>query len=682
MAKWDNKPYSNFKSSGTSFDFLRFAEITRVDYFKHTVDIKYLDGENYATDVMVANPFISPNSFMGGMPDIGSIVVCYYFRLANNQGYPCILGFIPRNIFFSYDFEPVYLRSNIENSSDQIALTQRFKNWKLYPGDFWVSSKAGADLRLDEGVFLQNSAMNEINLDPFSQIASIMSQNQVLNSKAGRINFGFIHRNELIGNKDFGTQFLDASQYLTDGRLFYRVTDAPKTAQNPYGTLSIDNNGINGYTEFRLDLKEYSDLSLDLPEESSGGANLSPLYKANNSQESGKVTKPLVSLVVGTLVGNDAISSEGRKNYGKILMPVTFADNKTRTPDNIIATEQQVVNENGINGEKTQAGAFQVKIPNTLTSFNFTKEGVLEFSLDKSSSIHPLGAGRSANIGMTGSLKMMIGKEASDGKSLILDLLGGAQVFIGGESTNNRSLDVLMTNGLNFEIIGSDAGKNSIRGRIKNNVDLVIDGNRFTEVKGDDIYLIHGKLEHRVLGKKVDNFINDKSNNYGGGLKENVTADYQSNIGAGRKVVIAAPNLASGSLIADKERILLGNKELEMLLGNYTQKLIAGTYKEDILIGGKTTDIGIGNFKVSVGLGNINIETILGNVSIGTKVGQMSLEALTITMKALQITAKAPIVRIGSLTQGGVVNSGPAGHKDYLTGLPLLGSVTVTCNTI
>lgn len=682
MAKWDSKPFRNYKSSGTSFQYIRFAEVTRVDYFRHTVDLKYLDAENYASNVSFGNPGFTPGSFMGGMPDLGAVAIVFYFHWVNNQGYPIILGFVPRSLFFAHDFEPVYLRDNLENTSDQLALRNRIKFWKLYPGDYWISSKGGADLRLDEGVFLQNSAMNEFHLDPFTQVAHLLSLNQVFNSKAGRMNFGFIQRNDLLGSKDFGDQFIDAAQYLSDGRYFFRVTDSMKTDQNPYGTLSLDNNGVNGYTEFRLDLREYGNLDLDVPEEASGGANISPLFRSSNSNANGKVVPPLVSFVVGTLVGNDSNSGDGRKKYGKILMPITFADNSTRTPENIIAEERVVDTDNGINGEKTQAGAFQVKLPNTKTSFNFTKEGVLEFSLDKSSAVHPLGAGRSANIGMTGSLKMMIGKQAVDGKSLILDLLGGAQIFIGNESVKQRSLDVLMSNGLNFEIVGSDAEKNSIRGRIKNNVDLIIEGNRYTEVKGDDIYLIHGKLEHRVLGKKVDNFVNDKSNNYGGGLKENVTQDYQTNIGLGRKVTIASPNLLTGSLTADKERILLGNKELEMLLGNYSQKILAGRYKEQILLGEKITEIGIGNFKVDVTLGNISVETLLGNISIGTKVGMVNIEGLTITMKALQIKAKAPLVTIGSLTQGGVVNSGPAGHKDYLTGLPLLGAVTVTCNTI
>jgi hypothetical protein len=382
---------------------------------------------------------------------------------------------------------------------------------------------------------------------------------------------------------------------------------------------------------------------------------------------------------MGTLVGNDPISKDGKSKYGKVLRSVVFSSDNRK---DIIADDVPVENYNGINGEEKLATAFQVKLPNTKTSLSFNKEGVLEFSLGASTAVYPLGAGRSANIGLLGSLKLVVGKQSSDGKSLIIDTEGGAVINLGAESTASRSLDLLLQKGLNIEVKGTDSQRNAARIQLAGNVDTIIEGSRYTEIRGDDIIQVNGKLEHRVLGKKVDNFVEDKSNNYGGGLRENITLDQQTNIGLGRRIVIAGPNITKGSTTADFQRIILGDKELEMVLGNKKTKMVAGTITEDILLGKRETRIGVGNFKVQIGVGNIDLQSLAGNVTISTIAGVMNLSALRLSLKALQIELNAPLVKIGSLAQGGVVNNGPAGHKDYMTGLPLLGSVSVTCNTI
>lgn len=673
-----NKPYSNFKTIVTSQKWFRWAEVVRADYFRMTCDIKYLDAENYAIDVPFVLPGMYAGAFMGGMPEVGGVAMIGYTHHTQDFGNPVILGFFPRALWFAHTFtESVNLRGPQDNELDQLLLLQRMKVWKLYPGEFLISSKQGSDVRVDNSIFLQNSAMNEIYLDPYSQVMSFLALNQTMSSKAGRLNFGLIHRNELLHSDEYRKNFESASQYLSDGRYFFRATNAPKHNSEPYGTQSLDDNGVLGFTEFRIDIREQGDASLDVTEESSG-LNQSKIDKGSGSSEDGAVESPLVTFVLGTLVGND--STNDKELYGKVLTPVTFSSDSAT---DIVGEDKLVDSKDGIEGERTQAGAFQVKLPNTLTSFNFTKEGVLEFSLDQSSASHQLGAGRSANIGMLGSLKMVLGRQASDGKSLLLDLLGGASINIGGDTDKGRSLDIALSNGLNFSINGSDADRNSIRGTVKNNVDLTYSGNRYTQVYGDDITIVHGKHEVQVLGKKVDNIINDKSNNYGGSLKENVTQTYQSNVGTGRSITIAGPDILSGSTTADSKEILIGNQELMMFLGNRTETQLAGTYEEEILLGEKKTTIGVGDFNVSIIAGLIDMSTDVGNITLSTLAGLMSLSATQITLKALtQIQANAPIVSIGSLVQGGVVNSGPAGHRDYLTGLLLLGSATVTCNTI
>ena len=675
MSKYLGNPYTNFKNKIDS-QRKRYAEVIRVDYFRMTADLRFLDSDAFSTNVpFQMNSFVG--GFMGGMPSEGTIAVVGYLHNTKGEGLPIIEGFLPVSPYFAYLFDPIKLRTTNTSDEDNLKLITRLKQWKLYPGEFLISSKQGSDFRVDRSIFLQNASMDEINMDSYSSVLSLQSVNQTLNSKAGRFNFGLIHRNDLIDDPEYASEFSSAVRMLADGRKFFQVSNAPKTDNQPYGQLPYGSPGVNAYTEFRLDIRELSDDTPPVTEESSY-FNQDPNYEGTGSdKDPGKL--PLVSFTLGTLVGNDFVTAEGKKKYGKILKSEVFSSDNTT---DILATDEPVEDGNGVQGAERLATAFQVKLPNTKTSLSFTKEGVLEFSLGSSSASYKMGAGRSANIGMDGSLRMVLGRQASDGKSLLLDCLGGARLKFGRESKRGRSLDMLLEQGLNIEIKGTDNTRNAARARITGNVDMIIEGSRFTEIRGDEIIQVNGKLEHRVLGKKVDNFVEDKSNNYGGGLRENVTLDQQTNIGLGRRVVIASPNITKGSTVADFERVILGDKELEMLLGNKKVKILAGTSKEEILVGQKETKIGVGNFKVQVGAGNINMATLAGNVSISTTAGVMNLSALRMSLKAVQIELKAPLVKIGSLTQGGVVNNGPAGHKDYLTGLPLLGSSSVTCNTI
>lgn len=675
MSKYLGNPYNNFKNKQDS-QRKRYAEVIRVDYFRMTVDLRFMDADAFSTNVpFQVNSFVG--GFMGGMPSEGSIAVVGYVHNTRGEGLPVVEGFIPLSPYFAYLFDPIRLRNTNTSEEDTLQLLSRLKQWKLYPGEFLVSSKQGSDFRVDRSIFLQNASMDEINLDSYSNVISLQSVNQTLNSKAGRLNFGLIQRNDLINDPQHIEDFRRVVRMLADGRKFFQVSNAPKGPNNPFGMDAFGSPGVQAFTEFRIDLRELSDDTSPVTEESAY-FNQDPNYEGTGSdKDAGKL--PLVSFTLGTLVGNDSVTANGKRNYGRILKSEVFSSDVTTE---ILGTDSPVEDGNGIQGAERLATAFQVKLPNTKTSFSFTKEGVLEFSLGASSVAHGSGAGRSANIGMEGSLRMVLGRQASDGKSLLLDCLGGARLKFGRESKRGRSLDMILEQGFNIDIKGTDNQRTAAKARIQGNVDLVIAGSRFTEIQGDEIIQVNGKLEHRVLGKKVDNFVEDKSNNYGGGLRENITLDQQTNVGLGRRVVIAGPNVTKGSTVADFQRIVIGDKELEMLLGNKKVRILAGTSKEEILVGQKETKIGVGNFKVQVGAGNINMSTLAGNVSISTTAGVMNLSALRMSLKAVQIELKAPLVKIGSLTQGGVVNNGPAGHKDYLTGLPLLGSSSVTCNTI
>jgi hypothetical protein len=175
MGKYSGKPYSNFKSTGTSFEWLRFAEVTRVDYFRQELDIRYLDADNMVTRVPFISPGYYPGGSMGGMPEIGSIALVGYTKQTTESGYPIVLGFFRATYFSPTTWSRSTFRTTSTDTFASVFLKRRLKNWKLYPGEFLISSIDGSDLRVDKGIFLQNSAMNEINMDPHSQVISMLS---------------------------------------------------------------------------------------------------------------------------------------------------------------------------------------------------------------------------------------------------------------------------------------------------------------------------------------------------------------------------------------------------------------------------------------------------------------------------------------------------------------------------
>ena len=219
----------------------------------------------------------------------------------------------------------------------------------------------------------------------------------------------------------------------------------------------------------------------------------------------------------------------------------------------------------------------------------------------------------------------------------------------------------------------------------KGDVKTVIEGNRYTEIKGNDVRLIHGVLEDRVFGRKVDNYINDKHTNYGGSFIESVMGTVSQTIARGRNVTIAGPDILSGSTVADNTNILLGDSVLNMVLGSRKETIAAGMHTTSILAGNKTVSILAGNYKVTVGAGNIDITTTAGMINLKTLTGMVTVEGtLGVTVKsAVSVKVIAPKVQLGGLpVQGGVVNDGPMGHKCYITGGPHIGSKTVTCNSL
>jgi hypothetical protein len=652
--------------------YLRIAQIIRVDYEKAVCDVNYLDGIGGEPCIAITAPYAGPGSFLGAMPSINDVVIISY-AMSGSFAKPYIVQYLPRN----YELA---LRSDVVGSSptyQDIQENVRYRMRKLYEGEIYASSIHGSEIILDKNFTIANSKLNEITLDSAEQSFNVSSLNTYLNSAGVRVMSGLAHRNALINDPLFQKPNKSFPIYINENGVPYYTPNFtnPINATYPYGTKTI-NDGNDAFTEHRIEVKELTQPIAPVTQ-SNSGADIDAFYK---SRQDGSSDKPMVVQVLGTLVGNDPVGEKDK--YGVILKPKLFPDPETFKGS---LTEEACLAEDGNNETTSTAAAYTLKFPNSGTAFYVNKQGKYFANIAASSPSDTLGAGESAEINLKGHAKIYMGKNAGKQRSLSFATAGGVYTNWGFDSQKSRSWEASFRKGVSWNIVGTDRDNVALSMELAGDERRIITGSRFTEIKGDDIRLVHGTLEDRVLGRKVDNFVNDKATNYGGKYNENSVGHYSQVLSAGKSVTINAPDVLAGSTVADKKEIKLGDSELTMLLGSKKEKILVGAHETTILAGQKSVSITAGNYKVDVTAGNISIKTLAGSVEVGTLAGTVKIQgSLGVTIQsAVGVKVEAPKVDIGGLpVRGGIVNSGPAGHKDYLTGLPLLGSSTCTVNSV
>jgi hypothetical protein len=145
-----------------------------------------------------------------------------------------------------------------------------------------------------------------------------------------------------------------------------------------------------------------------------------------------------------------------------------------------------------------------------------------------------------------------------------------------------------------------------------------------------------------------------------------VVKEMQGNFGLRKEKVLKGQELT----------IALGNKTETLLKGSKKTTLIAGNVEETIVAGSRKTNILAGQYNVNVKAGNVDIGTLAGQAKLSGKIG-VTLQSL------VKADVKALKVKLGSLPlKGGVVVGigGIPSHFDYVTGIPLKGSSTVSAS--
>lgn len=654
----------------TSFG-IKTAKIIRVDNERMVCDVAYLDSTGTAPKIDITSAYGGFRSFLGAMPKVNDWVLIGMHK-AGNFYYPYILQYLPRGHEYALAHDLLNVPSAF--ASNNIATQERFKTHKLYEGEIYGTSTQGSELLMDKNILLSNSKLNEIYLNSADQSINLSAVNTYINNAGVRLRSGIIYRNNLIEDPNFQN-----SPGNSKFPVFYNEEGMPKyaavwsetiNADNPYGTDSLDDD-VPGFMEHRIEVKEM-ERPLTPVTESNSGVETDNIY---TEKLNGDSNKPLVVQVLGTLVGNDSVGDLER--YGVILKPKIFS---SQTDGKGSLTEEACVVQDNIDETTSLAAAYTLKFPNSGTAFYVNKQGKLFLNVASSSEADALGSGESAEINLSGHSKLYLGKNSS-GRSMTLMTDGGISTNFGVSNDGaSRSWDAQFRSGVYWNITGKDKDGNSLRIDASADVRASITGSRYTEIKGDDIRLVHGTLEDRVLGKKVDNFVNDKATTYGGSYSETSVGHYSQVMASGRSVTIYGPDVTAGETNADSTEVLVGNVSTSIGLGSRTDSIKVGNYTTEIIAGERSINITAGNYSISIVAGNIDISTVAGEVSVGTDAGTVQISGtLGVSIKsAVSVSLDAPQVSVGGLPQGGIVTDKLM--KCYFTGAPLLGSATATCN--
>jgi hypothetical protein len=140
---------------------------------------------------------------------------------------------------------------------------------------------------------------------------------------------------------------------------------------------------------------------------------------------------------------------------------------------------------------------------------------------------------------------------------------------------------------------------------------------------------------------------------------------------------IEIDNLVVAGKIIDT--ITTGDRETNVITGNIKENITAGNSTEAIVTGNKKIQITTGDYKVDITAGNIEVKTKAGAVKIDSTTQSVEINGLlSVTLKSgTKIEHLAPMVNLGnSPVRGAVITGMPLpSHLDYVTGLPLIGSM-------
>lgn len=709
-------PFKDFSDTQDEYS-LKVALVTRVDSINMKVDLRILTGGGDRFEVDFTSTVAGPRSFWGGVPEVNSLAVIGYRRIHKHLRDAVVLGFLSQGnrsgLRFDpfSNFDPDEAGEDLLDAEDLLGPTIRMKRLLLNPGDVGGMSAAGSELILSKDVAITNRAGDSLELrdsdrtlvtQAVHSVASVSGvktvsgpirrsghmlpldvfgpDGRVLKTEAD----GYYGRDELqsIGpGGPSGPKLADAAGKVLD--MVNNFLDFPPVAYNsgklthyPPTSPGVVIEGVDtfadAFVEHRIELNHTTDMVPDILEEIDGFLSTPKT--------------PYIEFSLGTLVGSDMSSTNGMRQYGKILKPRLFADFTSRKQGSFSLQEIDRQPTAPDLEAYTSAGAVYLRVRPPRASGNsafvaaVSKQGKLFLNVPASTvDDYPSGAKRvSAEINLEGALKAFIGASAPDRISVNLTTEGGIHLDLGRDAKGN-ALTTTFRSGTKTIYEGNPNDDDVAQSvQVRGIKELAVTGAENKTIEGSKSTIVSGQYAIKA-DKLSQNAFMGFSGNYG---EYNVMVSGKTQIHQAQAVI---------------ENVISGGRVLTVLAGGLTETVAAGAIAVTASAGAITHNAPSGAYTVTVGTGAISITTSSGAVALSTAAGAMSLAAgggaISITAGlALNLTAStaivatAPLVVLGGPTAVlGVVRGAPTlppgvPSLDSLTGLPILGAATVLSN--
>jgi len=213
-------------STGPGAFGLSVARVVRCDHVQHQVALQILTGEddiyNWSA-IPNTCPVAGTRTFIGSMPEPGD--VCIVGWLASEMKQPIILTWLPAGISSGLEWLPVqdFLPAEVNMTPKILAHFEgiygryRTKHIPVRPGSIVLSSSAGSDLMLDEGVLISNRRGNEIRMRDADQAIVFRSLQQFHAMGGTRVYGGMVQRDaKLLPSRMFSDGFYWAAKTQQD----------------------------------------------------------------------------------------------------------------------------------------------------------------------------------------------------------------------------------------------------------------------------------------------------------------------------------------------------------------------------------------------------------------------------------------------------------------------------------
>lgn len=712
-------PNKEFVSSDTPFEGLKVGIITRVDELHLKADVKVITGSDNRYELDLTQSMCGPRSFLGGIPEVGSMVIIGYRRRSKQIYDAVILGYIPMGNALGLRFDPMasvppgeVTPEDLSDAEKLFGKTTRYKRFKGKQGDIFGMSASGAELLLSKDVRLTNRAGDLFELRDVDRTLVSQALHRVESDGATYMFSGPVRRGAMnlpldifvkdatgantkvvkgedaryFGRDDLSTTGV-APTYLntTTNTVLDRINDSnefpPVTFSNgrqafyashsPATNFEDSENGgvLRTYTERRLEIRHESDFEQEVLEEIDGFGIDRP--------------RAYIEHVFGTVVGNDPYSTLGQRQYGRVLKPKVFDDfDQTVSATGLSLEECLRPPSTSVDEADTMAAAyfFRISPPRSASRNTFgcavSKQGKLFLNVPGSSSESYAAKNVSAEVNMEGALKMFLGAMTPDRYSLHLTCEGGVYLDIGSNSHG----DCITTN---FR----GAMKNIYRGG-SNSVDDVahsvdVQGNTETHVGGTDLQVVKGSYQ-----KTVDGAYTIKASS----VNLNGLNGFNGQFGAWNTTISGKTQNYYAQLY--QETVVTGGKICTILLGGHLETIVAGAKTTTVTAGAIAVNCPAGAYAVTVGTGAISLTTAVGAVSVSTGLGALSMTAgggvIAITAGlGVMITATtvisllSPQILLGGppavfgVARGTPMHPPGSPSLDWVTGLPLQGAALV-----